>query len=99
MLSDEVSFWEKQEPNSKIWWLYDGNDEMVFSFDRVHKLYLFRDYPYKLTKEQKEIFDKENPFWADFFKDRVKENQTCTQIDSNRDAPSSADMRRRSSVL
>ena len=33
---------------------------------------MFADYPHKLTSEQKEIFDKENPYWADFFKDRVK---------------------------
>lgn len=35
------------------------------------KIYnLFKDYPYNLTSEEKEIFDKENPYWADFFKDR-----------------------------
>ena len=44
----------------------------IFSFDKKVKFNLFRDYPYKLTLEQKEIFDKENPYWADFFKDRVK---------------------------
>ncbi|WP_428979555.1 DUF7675 family protein [Fenollaria massiliensis] len=27
----------------------------------------FRDYPYKLSKEEKEIFDKENPHWVGFF--------------------------------
>lgn len=72
MLSSDVSFWEKKEPDSKIWWLYGENDELVFSFDRTHKLYLFRDYPYKLTDEQKAIFDKENPQWANFFKDRTE---------------------------
>ena len=36
---------------------------------------MFHDYPYKLTKEQKQIFDKENPEWADFFKDRKQQIQ------------------------
>lgn len=31
---------------------------------------LFRDYPYKLTEDEKRLFDELNPFWADFFKDR-----------------------------
>lgn len=44
--------------------------EMNFTFDGKKIFNLFRDYPYKLTQEQKALFDKENPFWADFFKDR-----------------------------
>jgi hypothetical protein len=31
---------------------------------------MFADYPYKLTPEQKKIFDEENPYWVDFFADR-----------------------------
>lgn len=44
--------------------------ELNFTFDGEKVFNLFQDYPYKLTKEQKEILDRENPFWADFFKDR-----------------------------
>lgn len=65
--------WYKDEPSNKIWWLDNGDEitgEWVFSFDKKTRFNMFRDYPKKLTKEQKEIFDKENPFWADFFKDR-----------------------------
>lgn len=62
----------KNNPSDVIWWL--DNDEAVgewvFSFDKKTLFNMFADYPYKLTKEQKEIFDKENPYWADFFKDR-----------------------------
>ncbi len=73
VISDgESCYWHK-EKSDKVWFLENGADEIVFSFDRIHKFYLFGDYPDKLTREQKEIFDKENPFWADFFKDRTEE--------------------------
>lgn len=39
-------------------------------FDGITIFNLFRDYPYKLTPEQKEIFDEKNPYWADFFKEK-----------------------------
>ena len=45
--------------------------EFLFTFDGKRIFNLFRDYPYQLTQEQKEAFDSENPFWADFFKDRL----------------------------
>lgn len=66
MLSD----FYKNEPGDKIWWLEDTDKigEFLFSFDKKKVFNLFRDYPQALTLEQKELFDKENPFWADFFK-------------------------------
>lgn len=66
MLSD----FYKNEPDGKIWWIEDTDriGEFMFSFDKKKIFYLFRDYPQALTPEQKELFDKENPFWADFFK-------------------------------
>jgi len=48
----------------------DSVGEMLFTFDGEKIFNLFRDYPYALTKEEKEIFDLENPYWAEFFKDR-----------------------------
>lgn len=62
----------KNEPDDVIWWQEtpDTRGEFLFSFDRVTVFNLFEDYPWKLTREQKEIFDRENPFWKDFFKDR-----------------------------
>ena len=65
--------WYKNRPNDKIWWLDNANErvgEWIFSFDKVHTFNMFADYPNKLTPEQKKIFDRENPYWADFFKDR-----------------------------
>lgn len=63
------SRWYKEKPTDKVWWLDNSSEvkgEFVFSFDKKEKFYLYRDY-HKLTKEQKAIFDKENPFWAEFF--------------------------------
>lgn len=69
----EYNFY-KENKNNKIFWVDNPNiiGEFLFSFDKRVVFNLFSDYPHKLTKEQKEIFDKENPYWADFFKDRVK---------------------------
>ncbi|WP_455994846.1 DUF7675 family protein [Porphyromonas endodontalis] len=44
--------------------------ERLFTFDGVKIYNLFADYPHNLSKEEKEIFDRENPYWRDFFKDR-----------------------------
>jgi hypothetical protein len=48
----------------------DTVGQHLFSFDKQTVFNLFADYPHNLTIEQREIFDKENPYWADFFKDR-----------------------------
>jgi hypothetical protein len=52
----------------------DNNDkigEMLFTFDGEKIFNLFADYPYKLSEEERRVFDEANPFWADFFKDRT----------------------------
>ena len=62
----------KNKATDKIWWV-DTSDrvgEFVFTFDKKTFFNMFADYPHKLSPEQKEIFDKENPFWKDFFSDR-----------------------------
>ena len=55
-----------------VTWIRKPNQfgEMLFTFDGEKIFNLFRDYPYELTPEQKEIFDAENPFWAGFFAHR-----------------------------
>lgn len=64
--------WVKDSKSDCIWWLQNGvKGAFIFSFDKKTSFNMFSDYPWKLTKEQKEIFDRENPFWADFFKSRV----------------------------
>ncbi len=62
----------KNNDNDIIWWIenVDTVGERLFTFDKKNIFNLFKDYPYNLTKEEKEIFDKENPYWVDYFKDR-----------------------------
>jgi len=62
----------KENKTDSIWWVdtFDKVGEFLFSFDKKKVYNLFADYPHNLTEQEKEIFDKENPYWADFFKDR-----------------------------
>ena len=62
----------KKNKKDKIWWVDNIGTvgEHLFSFDKKQIFNLFRDYPHNLTKEQVEIFDKENPYWSNFFADR-----------------------------
>lgn len=62
----------KENPDDIIWWVdtFDRVGVFEFSFDKKRIFNMFRDYPNELTKEEKEIFDKENPYWAEFFSDR-----------------------------
>lgn len=69
----EEKIFYKENPDDKIWWVDNSRDYKglwEFSFDKKKIFNLFRDYPFKLTPQQKEIFDRENPYWAKFFKDR-----------------------------
>ena len=64
----------KNDPADVIWWVDNGDEakgEWLFSFDKQTVYNMFADYPHNLTPEQKAIFDKENPYWAEFFSDRT----------------------------
>ena len=64
-------YFYKENKKDKIWWVKNDNYGVwEFFFDRKQIFNLFQDYPYKLTPEQKTLFDAENPYWAKFFKDR-----------------------------
>lgn len=56
----------KKNKNNKISWVdnVDYVGEFLFTFDNKKIFNLFSDYPWKLSAEEKEIFDKENPYWA-----------------------------------
>ena len=64
--------WYKNAPDNKIWWVNNPETvgEWLFSFDKKQVFNMFADYPHNLSPEQKKIFDEENPYWVDFFKDR-----------------------------
>lgn len=66
----------KNRRGDKIWWVDNPDQKGVFefSFDRENIYNLFQDYPEALTPEEVEIFDRENPYWSDFFAER-KEQQ------------------------
>lgn len=62
----------KNNPKDTIYWVDDPETVGIhqFSFDKKKVFNLFTDYPHKLTAEQREVFDRENPQWRDFFADR-----------------------------
>ena len=75
MKNDEISNryeFYKEDEDDQIWWVDNPEDLGIFqfSFDREKVFNLFSDYPWKLTPEQVEIFNRENPYWADFFRYR-----------------------------
>ena len=70
-LDNNLEFYKKNDSDT-IWWINNKEKigEHLFTFDKKKIFNLFKDYPYELTKEEKEIFDKENPYWVEYFKDR-----------------------------
>lgn len=71
----------KEKEDSKIYWVQQDPNVLgiiEFTFDKVKIYNLFRDYPEKLSAEEKKIFDKENPFWADFFAGNLEHNLSKT---------------------
>ena len=62
----------KNNKTDAIWWGSDPNiiGEWLCSFDKKKVYNLFKDYPWELSPDEKALFDRENPYWKDFFKDR-----------------------------
>ena len=70
MAKNKLGFF-KINPSDKTIWVDIPNRRVIaFTFDKKKIFFLYQDYPHKLTPEEKEIFDKENPFWVDFFRGR-----------------------------
>ena len=73
---EEVNWSEycyKENDGDIIWWVDTAwfvRGLMLITFDKKKFYNLFKDYPHNMSSEEVEIFDKENPFWRDFFSDR-----------------------------
>lgn len=61
-------FYKKNPDDKTIWVVIEGREyARAFTFDKKKIYFLFQDYPDKLTPEEREIFDRENPYWRNFF--------------------------------
>lgn len=73
---DVLSDFYKHNESDVIWWVDEIGTvgRFLFSFDRKEIFNLFSDYPDSLTQEQLAIFNRENPYWVEFFKDRLNKD-------------------------
>lgn len=62
----------KQNKELKFRWIDNSDERGVknFTFDGEKIYNLWKDYPRKLTREERRIFAEENPDWVEFFEDR-----------------------------
>lgn len=70
-MKNKLNFY-KEHKDDKVYWVDNSGTmgEFLFSFDKKKVYNLFRDYPEKLSKQEKSIFDKENRYWKDFFQNK-----------------------------
>jgi len=61
----------KENKGDKVSWVEksDTIGEFLFTFDMKKVYNLFGDYPNKLSVEEWITFNKENPYWENFFKE------------------------------
>ena len=72
----------KHKESDTIFWTTDDDEleSIYFTFDKKKLFNPFRDYPYNLTKEQVEIFEKENPDYTEYYSYR-KADRSCSSGD------------------
>lgn len=59
----------KDKLTDKVWDVGEEGKKgpLLISFDKEKIYNLWTDYPDNMTEEEVETFDKEKPFWADYF--------------------------------
>ena len=64
----------KNNSTDLVWWVDSHKiiGEHLFSFDKKKIYNLFTDYPYAMTEEEIAVFNRENPFWSEFFQNRFE---------------------------
>ncbi|MGN0232233.1 MAG: hypothetical protein ACI4A8_08520 [Muribaculaceae bacterium] len=66
----EFEFYKEESNDDKVLFV-DNFDEKIgvieFTFDKETIYNFFEDYPEKLTKSQREQFDKEHPYYKEHF--------------------------------
>lgn len=69
--TEKYEFYKKNKKDL-IYWVDNPGfvGRHLFSFDKKKIYNLFIDYPHNLTKEEREVFDRENSFWKEFFSGR-----------------------------
>lgn len=68
-------YYKRKETDTILWTNGDEfllDDGPFFTFDKKTFYTIFRDYPHNLTKEQLEIFDRENPDYAEWYAKKIK---------------------------
>lgn len=61
----------KENDTDKVWWVRTPKIGLfLFSFDKKKVYNLYQDYPHALSKDEKAVFDAENPYWVEYFSDR-----------------------------
>ena len=71
MSSKYIFHKDEEHPENKIWEVEEIGviGGLLFSFDKKKIYNLWKDYPQNFSPEEKEIFDREYPYWAEFFKE------------------------------
>ncbi len=68
LYKDRYPLYRRCKDGKILWVDFEGEctGAMIFTFDKVHFYSFYRDYPDKLTKEERELFLKENPTFKDW---------------------------------